>query len=81
MGRPILEFGEFGVEGRSGFDVFEIFGGGGETFVADDLRQIKRIQAGGQLVGYESVAQVVDLDGFDTGVAEIAVDGGSDISN
>lgn len=81
MGRPILELGEFGVEGGRGFDVFEIFGGGGQAFVTDDLRQIKRIQAGGQLVGYKSVAQVINFDGFDTGVAEIAVDGGSDISD
>ena len=81
MGRPTLELGEFGVEGGSGFDVVEIFGSGSKAFVTDDLRQIKRIQAGGQLVGYEGVAQVIDLDRFDTGVAEIAVDGGSDISD
>lgn len=49
--------------------------------MADDLREIQGIAAGGKLVGHEGVTQVVNFGGFDAGDSEKAVDGGTDIAD
>ena len=69
------------MEGGSGFDVFEIFSGGGEAFVADDLGEILGVAAAFELVGHESVPKIIDFGSFDAGGSEKSVDGGSNISD
>jgi hypothetical protein len=61
------------------FDELEVFFSGADSFVADELANEHRTGPSGEVVGDESVAQVVDLSTLDSSNLEIAVDGGSDI--
>jgi len=49
--------------------------------VAGDLGQVLGVAAGGELVGHESVAQIIDFDAFNSGGSEKSVNGGANITD
>lgn len=62
-------------------DVFEIFLGAAEAAVADVFVDHFGLNTVSQLVSDEGVAEVVDAGFFDASFSEVAVDGGSDVTD
>ena len=60
---------------------FEVFFGGGEAFVADELADENKGSTGGKLLGDKGVAKIVDLGVFDASELKVAVNGGTDVSD